>query len=405
MKVLFISTAYPSSSEDARGIFVHRISRALVAQGTEVVVVAPSAPGLPKRHSLDGVEVLRATYWLPRYQTLATGLGGIVPNIQTSSWLALQAPLLLGALTRAALRMAGSVDIVHAHWVFPSGLAGVAASRRHRVPLVVTSRGGDAALARRLAPFRWIFGWVARHADACIGVSHDVCDVFRRVGAPNERVLQISSGVDDVTAEMGSQAPTSGPYGEFADSGGLRLLYVGSLIPRKSVRTLLEAHELLQRSGVDVHTAIVGAGPEAAGLRRSAAEKGLRNVHFESPQPPSVISEWMSAADAVVLPSLSEGRPTVAVEALAHERPVLATRIPGTIETVRDGETGFLFPPRDAHALAAAAKRLLDPGVRKRLGQAGRGFVLAEGLYASALAARHRSLYESLVDSRVTCRS
>jgi glycosyltransferase involved in cell wall biosynthesis len=77
------------------------------------------------------------------------------------------------------------------------------------------------------------------------------------------------------------------------------------------------------------------------------------------------------------LPSFAEGVPVVLMEAMAMERPVVTTRIMGVPELVHDEHDGLLVAPGEVDELAAALRRLTDPGLRRRLGQAGRATVAA----------------------------
>jgi glycosyltransferase involved in cell wall biosynthesis len=86
---------------------------------------------------------------------------------------------------------------------------------------------------------------------------------------------------------------------------------------------------------------------------------------------------FYAAIDIVVLPSYREGFPNVLLEAAAMALPVVATRIPGCVDAVKDGVTATLVPPRDAEALAEAIRMYLsDPTLRRQHGQAGREWVL-----------------------------
>ena len=104
----------------------------------------------------------------------------------------------------------------------------------------------------------------------------------------------------------------------------------------------------------------------------------------------------MAAADLLVLPSLSEGRPNVVREAQACGLPVVATRVGGTPELINDGETGLLVDSGDARSLALAIARLLADGdLRSALGRAGRE--QAQRLTWAANATQMTALYRQLL--------
>ena len=171
MRVLFITSAYPANLDDPRGTFIHVLARSLVEEGVQVTVLAPGSPGAPRSELRDGVHVRRATYWIPRWQSLATGLGGIVPNLRSKPWLIFQIPALLLALSWRAVRLARGADVIHAHWVLPSGLAGVRARRWSGRPLIITSHGGDLNLAVRIPALRPLVRRTVTQAQHCVGVS------------------------------------------------------------------------------------------------------------------------------------------------------------------------------------------------------------------------------------------
>lgn len=182
-------------------------------------------------------------------------------------------------------------------------------------------------------------------------------------------------------ADLAKIPPLEPPPAE----GEFRILYVGSLQIRKGVHVLLRALAAARALG-DWSCGIIGGGPEEKKLERLAADLGLRDrVRFHGPLPFEQVSRALAQAHVLVVPSIvlangrTEGIPTVIMEALAHQRPVIATRVSGVPELVEDGETGYLVPPADERALAGALERLReDPETGHRLAQQGRRRVLAE---------------------------
>jgi hypothetical protein len=182
----------------------------------------------------------------------------------------------------------------------------------------------------------------------------------------------------------------------FRETDALRVLFAGGLSPRKSPGTLLEATRLLQRDGARVAVAFIGDGPLRGALERDAA--GLSTVWVAGDRPPDEVATWMRACDVLVLPSLSEGRGLVLVEAMACGRAVVSSDIPGPDELVIEEQTGLRFPAGDPAALAARLRRLIhEPGLAARFGAAGRRFVETEGLLLEDSLDRHVALYEDVL--------
>jgi glycosyltransferase involved in cell wall biosynthesis len=131
-----------------------------------------------------------------------------------------------------------------------------------------------------------------------------------------------------------------------------RILFVGNLLPVKGPTFLAAAFKQLADLQ-DVNVVFVGSGSEVA--RLPAGER----LFVVGARPHEEIPLWMNACDALCLPSLSEGLPNVALEAMACGLPVIASRVGGVPEVVRDGTNGFLVPPSDPVALADALRLAL----------------------------------------------
>ncbi len=155
-------------------------------------------------------------------------------------------------------------------------------------------------------------------------------------------------------------------------AGAFVLGTVARLAPVKNHVLLLNALALLP---ADIHLVLVGDGPSRGSLERAAAELGvLDRVHFTGELvTPVNLHQFF---DVSVLCSLSEGFPNSIIEAMAAARPVIATPVGGVLDVVEEGVTGLLKPSNDPAAMAEAIARLrADPALRRRLGEAGRGFV------------------------------
>jgi glycosyltransferase involved in cell wall biosynthesis len=133
---------------------------------------------------------------------------------------------------------------------------------------------------------------------------------------------------------------------------------------------------------------IAGEGSERERLER-ARHAHVRLLGWQSLEQ---LADWYAAADVVALSSNSEGQPVAVLEAFACGRGVVATAVGGVPEVVRPGQTGWLVPPRDGDAFAAAlAEALADPATTDAYGRAGRELVLREHS-ADAVAGSFRAL-------------
>ncbi|MFO1091076.1 MAG: glycosyltransferase [Hyphomicrobiales bacterium] len=156
---------------------------------------------------------------------------------------------------------------------------------------------------------------------------------------------------------------------------GHRLLCIARLSEQKGLPILIAAADLLARRGVTFSLVVAGDGPLRQSLERQVASFGLRDrVTFLGWVDEARVAEELRAARGFVLPSFAEGLPVVLMEALALGKPVVSTWVAGIPELVRNGEVGWLVPPADAVALAAAMERLLSTPVEElaQIGAAGR---------------------------------
>jgi glycosyltransferase involved in cell wall biosynthesis len=171
------------------------------------------------------------------------------------------------------------------------------------------------------------------------------------------------------------------PTDRSADQRGpVKILAIGRLLALKGHAVLLEAAARLLSEGAPVEITIVGDGPERARLEQLAARLGIdRDVRFAGAVGRDSLTGHYAEADIFCLPSFAEGVPVVLMEAMAAGLPVVATRIAGIPELIRDEESGLLVSPGRPDLLFTAMRRLVEsPPLRRRIGAAGRARVETE---------------------------
>jgi glycosyltransferase involved in cell wall biosynthesis len=292
--------------------------------------------------------------------------------------------------------------IVHTHTA-KAGVVGRIAARLARVPIVIHTYHGH-VLSGYFGPatsafYRRLETWLSGVTDVLVAVSESVRDDLVSLGvAPANRFRVVPLGLE---LERFRQRLPRGRLREGAaipDEAPL-VGAVGRLVPIKDLATFLRAARQVRESRPDCHFAIVGDGSERVALEAESRALGLDgNVRFLGWR--RDLDVVFGDLDVVVNSSLNEGTPVSLIEALAASRPVVATRVGGTPDLLREGAHGFLVPPADPQSLAAAILRALeapdDAVARARRGQA---HVLAQhnvsrllddldALYRERLAAR-----------------
>jgi glycosyltransferase involved in cell wall biosynthesis len=217
------------------------------------------------------------------------------------------------------------------------------------------------------APFQIALGRLTAFlADLVLAPSAATAGEIRRdYGVSEAGVLPNVTGGLDVEPALQD--------GETAEAGGF-LLFVGRLRIRKGVEVLLEALREVRTRHPGARLLIAGDGEHRAALERKVAELGLGPAAvFLGRCGASRVRGLLRGAAALVVPSTYEGMPLVVLEAMEAGVPVVASRVSGIPEVVEDGVTGWLVPPEDPGALAAALARVLaDPDEARRRGGAGR---------------------------------
>jgi glycosyltransferase involved in cell wall biosynthesis len=291
-------------------------------------------------------------------------------------------------------------DLVHSHWILPSGLYGVFLSRIKQKPFVLTSHGDSLHRQDQLA---WIttrlIRFVIRNADAVIAVGEIHGDRIQRLaGLDSGQVKVIDMGVlvegTPLTRLQARQILNL----HKEDSV---VVFIGNLQWIKGVDVLLgAAAELMNKCEFILY--VGGQGPELPKLKTITKKLGIENiVHFIGPVPNDKVSTWMSAADICVVPSRSETFGLVAMEAMACGTPVIASSIDELSENIVHGENGLLFPPEDHTNLSECLYQLLcDPDLRERLAEGGRKTASAHDMRLQA--GKVKDIYLALLNDSIS---
>lgn len=285
-------------------------------------------------------------------------------------------------------------DIFHAYLSWPLACKwGVVAAILTRVPAIVITHGLylDVPYSRmsRLQQ-RIISTRVGKYITVSSAIAEQLMDVFQ---IAKQKIRVIHNAVESVNFE---HAAIPCELAELNEATPKHLILTVARLDKQ------KGHSDLLKAAVEITDAIfvlLGDGPERSALEEQSRQLGLDGrIIFAGFR--SDVSSWLSACDVFVLPSLFEGLPIAILEAMAAEKPVIATAIPGNAEAVVQGVTGYLVPPQNPRLLAAAIRSMLaDPALRNQMGQAGKEIVMQK-FSAKAMIGQITQVYSECLGGR-----
>lgn len=334
------------------------LSASFVAAGHDVHVLVPHLDrSLPVRDLVDGIPVTRLSY--PRIK----GLGALMLNMRFAFWL---------------LRRQNFFDAIHIHmmhnlaaaagwlkpWLKPQIIAKVSGAAEFQGGIL------DPALRHHGVHRLLLRGAKRLNSYQCISLR--TVKIMEEAGFPAARLHLVPNAVD--------LKRFSPPIAR--DQTALHAVFVGRHVPVKGLDVLLNAWAL---AGLpeNCQLTLAGDGPERERLIALARKLGIEKV-VKFPGLVQDVPALLCANNLYVQASHQEGLPNAVLEAMASALPTIATRVSGHEDIITEAETGFLVPPNDPRALAAAVVRLANhQELRFEMGVAARKFV--EKKYATSV--------------------
>lgn len=242
----------------------------------------------------------------------------------------------------------------------------VLASLGVKAPMVLTVPGNIFERIERGNPYdrlytrvlKWAARVSARRCHTVIAISREMKIWWERTGSEPARTPWIPLGVDPERFYQVADAKESLKLAKDSPF----LLYVGRFSKEKGLLDLLDALAQIkpELDTKKVQITLIGRGPLETEIRQRLALNGLTMVSVHPWVPSSELSTWYSAADALLLPSHSEGFSRTIPEAMICGTPVVGTKITGTEDHILEGRNGYLAPPQDPQSLARVLALVLE---------------------------------------------
>lgn len=412
MRVAVLAHSFPRFDGDTHGPFVQHLSEALASKGHEMHVLLPWDPELVTERTTP-LRLHSFRYIWPRRYHLLGYSRTLQRDVRLRLWAYLQAPLYFHFATRAlkSLVRREAIELVHAHWILPNGFVAERTRRATGVPFCATLHGSDVFMAERNPLFSSMAAKALAGAAHVTSCSADLQKRLVAIGGDLHRskVHLVPNGTDVVAAER-DIAGIRRRYG--FDSGDRLVVAVGRLVDKKGFSYLVDAAPAILEAVPEARIVIGGEGELGPSLEARAQATGVgERVSFTGGLSHPEVLQLLAAADVVVMPSVRDpkgnidGLPIVVLEAMAAERPVVASDVAGMPLAIEHGQSGLLVQERSSQAIASAVTTLLlEPGRAAQLGQAARARV-EESLNWDAVAAIHDHLYRSAVETGNRTRS
>ncbi len=270
-----------------------------------------------------------------------------------------------------------NLDLLHVHYAIPHSISGILAREslkpKRRLPIITTLHGTDITLVGADRSYLPITRYGIMQSDGVTAISQYLKNATRE-----------SFQFDDITvipnfvcATDYQRHPVGDLRQELAPAGEKLLVHVSNFRPVKRPVDCVEIFASVLQQGIVSRLVMVGDGSERMNAEHRADCLGISDKCSFVGKKPNIV-DYLSAADVLLLPSEQESFGLAALEAMACEVPVVASRVGGLPEVVTDGETGYLREVGDVEQMAeAAAKLLTDEALRTAMGTRARESALS----------------------------
>ena len=312
------------------GVHIHTLSKKLVEEGHEVYVITYPHKEIK---DIDGIHVI--------------GTKGLnIPGVRGLMFKKNAKKALEELLEKE------DIDIIHGHYLFPAGAAAVEVGNAHNIKTYVTAHGSDMFELYKSQPLmRSTIRNVLKGADGVFAVSNALRHEIIATGvvgiADKTKISWNSVDIDKFSSRENDSFKR-----EYRLTDKPIVLFVGNLIKRKNVESLLEAKKI---ANSDYYLVVVG--PLFKKLRKKVEEENIRDVIFTGSR--NDVENIIPSCDVLVLPSFSESFGLVLIEALACGKPVIGSNVGGITEIIND-DVGLLVNPTKVSSIARAIDRMIN---------------------------------------------
>ncbi len=371
MNVVVITHNYIRRQGDLTALYLHRLSSGLTQKGINLTVVCPHAPGLLKKDTIDGVNIIRFDYPFSKSKPLAYA-GNMHEEVGASVFAKVVFLGFLYSFYKLALKVCREqqADLIWANWWIPPGLVAARIAAKLDIPLVISSHGTDIGLLKKPGITQTLARYVYNRTDRATVVSSflktALLENLDNIASKDVVVIPMPVGMEHF------------PRADFPGNDTTIFLSVARYTKQKRLHDIIDAAEKLRAEGLEFKIKMVGEGPLEDEIRDAVAQKGMADkFEIGTLVAQQKLGELYRQCDAVLLVSEGEGFGLVLVEAGLTGRPVIGSRSGGIVDFIEHNGNGLLIDLGDVNALSAHMKRIITHPDRKQS--------LGDGAYQTAM--------------------
>ena len=270
-----------------------------------------------------------------------------------------------------------NLDLLHVHYAIPHSISAILAREslkpKRYLPVITTLHGTDITLVGADRSYLPITRYGIVQSDGVTAISHYLKQATKEIF----QFEDIAVIPNFVCESEYARHPVAELRSSLSPQGQPLLVHVSNFRPVKRPVDCVEILARVMKKGINTRLVMVGDGSERPNVEHRARCLGVHDKCVFVGKQPKIV-DYLSAADVLLLPSEQESFGLAALEAMACEVPVIASRVGGVPEVVTDGETGFLSEVGDVEKMAEDAARLLtDAELRREMGKRARESALS----------------------------
>jgi glycosyltransferase involved in cell wall biosynthesis len=382
--LLVLTTSYPFDNGIIEGSFVAEQCECLAKNGIDVTVVCPHYHRQKTMNFQNGVKVNRFRYFFPtKYEKLAYG-AGIPTNLQKSFLAIIQLPIFTISFFIKAYKLSRNQLIIYSHWTIPTLIAILVKKINKKIKVIFMNHGVEIFVLGQTKIGIKFLKFIIKNSDIVISNSSYTYTKTQQIKFHKKHFI-IQPGVD-VNKFKPNEDNIRSRYNIANDK--FLLFSLGYFIERKGFEYLIKAMNIIVNhyKNNEVILIIGGRGPLRRHYEQMIRENKLNdNIFLAGYIPQEEILSYYNSCDVFVLPAIvannndTEGLGVVLNEANACGKPVIATRVGGITDVIKDYENGILIEEKNEIELADVILKLRNnPTLMNQMGKKGRELAIKE---------------------------